>query len=207
VAIATNKRAQQSDAILEAALRALTTSGYAATSLQRIAEEAGTSKRMVLHYFESRDQLFDELVTRVCRRVLAQVEQAVSEEEDPDARLTDALDRIWDFVLEDPGLQAAFFGILGESVTNTDHRATIATVRDEYREVIGRVIADSTPDRKWEPRELDSAATLILGTMVGLTIDLLERGDTPALRQAFEDFKQHVTHLVYGRTPAPQGGS
>jgi TetR/AcrR family transcriptional repressor of bet genes len=202
LAVATNKRAQQVDSIIEATLRALSTSGYAATSLQRIAEEAGTSKRMVLHYFESRDQLFDEVVTRICRRVLAQVEQAVSEEEDPDARLTDALDRIWEFVLEDPGLHAAFFGILGESVTNPQHRATIATVRTEYREVLARVIAESTPEREWTPAELDSAATLTLATMAGLTIELLERGDTPALRQAFEDFKQHVTHLVYQVRPA-----
>ena len=204
MAIATNKRAQQSDLIIEATLRSLSTSGYAATSLQRIAEEAGTSKRMVLHYFESRDQLFDEVVTRICRRVLAQVEEAVSEEEDPDARLTDALDRIWDFIVEDPGLHAAFFGILGESVTNPQHRATIATVRQEYREVVARVIAESTPERRWEPGELDSASTLILATMAGLTIDYLERGDTPALQQGFSDFKQHVTHLVYERAPAPR---
>jgi TetR/AcrR family transcriptional regulator, transcriptional repressor of bet genes len=201
VAVANNKRAQQVDAIIEATLRSLSTSGYAATSLQRIAEEAGTSKRMVLHYFESRDQLFDEVVRRIGRRVLAQVEQAVSEEEDPDARLTDALDRIWEFLIEDPGLHAAFFGLVGESVTNTEHRETIATVRQEYRDVIARVIADSTPGREWQPGELDSAGTLILGTMAGLTIDFLERGDTPPLRQAFEDFKQHVTTLVYHPPP------
>ena len=196
MAVVTSKRTQQSDAIVEAALEALRKYGYAATSLQRIAEEAGTSKRMVLHYFESRDQLFDEVVRRACRRLLAQVEEAVSAEDDPDAALTDALDQLFEFILDDPGLHAVFFGLLAESVANPTHRDTIATARQEYREMLVRVIADSKPDFDWEPANLASAATLILATMAGLSIDLLERGDTPALRQAFEDFKAHVTTLV-----------
>ena len=206
MATATKKRTEQSDAIIEATLQALSKYGYAATSLQRIAEEAGISKRMVLHYFESRDQLFDEVVRRVGRRILAQVEEAVVRQDDPEAALARGLDRLWDEVLKDPALQAVFFGLLAEAVANPAHRATIATARQEYRELIARVIADSRPDRDWQPAELDSAATLILSTMAGLTIDLLERGDSPALQQAFEDFKQHVTTLVDAMPPARSAG-
>ena len=60
---------------------------------------------MVLHYFESRDQLFDEVVRRVGRRILAQVEEAVVRQDDPEAALARGLDRLWDEVLKDPALR------------------------------------------------------------------------------------------------------
>lgn len=198
--IADSKRIQQTEAIVEAALRALRAHGYAATSLARIAEEAGTSKRMVLHYFSSREELFEAVVRRVCRRILRQVEQAIAEQEDPAVGLDDGLDQLWEEIVGDPGLHAVFFGLLAESVTDDTLRATIHVVRAEYRELIARVIAASRPaDAQLTEEEAESAATLVLATVVGLTIDFLERGDTPAVRRAFVDFKHHVDLITSGR--------
>jgi AcrR family transcriptional regulator len=198
--IADNKRVQQTEAIIEAALRALRTHGYAATSLARIAEEADTSKRMVLHYFDSREELFEAVVRRVCRRILRQVEQAIAEQEDPAVGLDEGLDQLWEEILDDPGLHAVFFGLLAESVTDPALRETIRSVRGEYRDLIAHVIVASRPaDKPMGPEEAESAATLVLATCVGLTIDYLERGDTPALRRAFADFKHHVDLITSGR--------
>ena len=144
---------------------------------------------MVLHYFGNRDELFDEVVRRVSRRVLAQVEQAIEEVDDPDAALLLVVDGVWEGVLADPGLHAVFFGLIAESVTDPTHRATITTVREEYRELIRRVVADSG---QTDPRRVDSTATLVLATMAGLTVDRLERGDTPELHRAFDDFKEFL---------------
>ena len=193
------RRARQSDAIIEATLNVLRRHGYRATSLQRIADETGTSKRMVLHYFGTRDQLFDEVVRRVSRRVLAQVEQAVLDVDDPDAALLLALDGIWNEVLQDPGLHAVFFGLVADSVTDPTHRTTITTVREEYREMVRRVVADSSG---FDRDRLDSTATLVLATMAGLTIDRLERGDTPELHRAFEDFKGFLATQLRAAEPA-----
>ena len=55
--LATRKGALQAEVILEAAVRSLGKRGYAATSIQRIADEAGTSKRMVRYYWETRERL------------------------------------------------------------------------------------------------------------------------------------------------------
>lgn len=191
---ATKKRAEQSDVIVEATLTALRKYGYAATSLQRIAEEAGTSKRMVLHYFQTRDQLFDEVVRGVCRRVLGQVEQAMAEQPDPPTALTDGLDALWAEIVADPGLHAVFFGLIAESVTDPSHRSTITTVRAEYRELIAGVFAAA--DNDYPPERLESIATLVAATVAGLTVDFLERGDTPALERAFDHFKKHLATLA-----------
>jgi AcrR family transcriptional regulator len=197
--LADSKRIQQTEAIVEAALRALSKHGYANTSLARIAEEAGTSKRMVLHYFSSREELFEAIVRRICRRILRQVEEAIAGQDDPAAGLDEGLDQLWKAILDDPGLQAVFYGLLAESVTDPALRETIRSVRGEYRDLIAHVIVASRPaDRPMSPEEAESAATLVLATCVGLTIDYLERGDSPALRRAFAEFKAHVDRLTSG---------
>lgn len=187
------RRAQQIEGIVEGALRALRTYGYAGASLARIAEEASTSKRMVLHYFGSREGLFEVVVRRIGRRILGQVEQAVADQPDPSRALSDGLDRLWQEILDDPGLHAVFFGLLAESVTDASLGDTIRTVRGGCRSSIARMIAASQSIR--EPltdEELESSSTLVLATIAGLTMDVLERGETPALHRAHMAFKRCV---------------
>lgn len=155
---------------------------------------------MVLHYFASREELFEAVVRRVCRRMLRQVEQAIAERDAPAVGLDDGLDQLWQSILEDPGLHAVFLGLLAESVVDEDLRATLSVVRSEYRDLMAPVIvASRPPEAPLTDEDAESAATLVLATLVGLTIDYLERGDTPALRRAFVDFKKHIDHFTSAR--------
>ena len=183
---------------MEAALVALRKHGYAATSLARVADEAGTSKRMVLHYFESRDALFEVVVRRVGGRLLGQVELAIAAQPDPGVALCDGLNRLWEEILADPGLHGVFVGLLAESVADDALRASISLMRGEYRAVIEGAVRASPVGDELEPEQVASLATLVLAAMVGLTIDFLERGETPALHRAFADFKAHVRLLTAG---------
>jgi TetR/AcrR family transcriptional regulator, transcriptional repressor of bet genes len=189
-----NRRARRSDAIIEATLSALRRHGYAATSLDRIADEAGTSKRMVLHYFGSRERLFDEVVRCVGRRVLDQVERAMSAESDPMAAVSDGLDALWREIVADPGLHAVFFGLLSESMSDSEHRSAIAAVRSEYRALIAGALAAGWDRSPYGDPE--SVATLVLAGIAGLTIDFLERGHTAAVERAFAEFKLHIAALT-----------
>lgn len=51
--------------LIDAAIAVLSTSGYEAASLARIAEQAGVSKGVVSYHFDGKDELFAELVGRV----------------------------------------------------------------------------------------------------------------------------------------------
>lgn len=70
----TTKGVQQSEIIVAAAVRCLARDGYSASSIARIADEAGVQKRMVLYYFKSREQLFDVVIRRIGDRLIGQVE-------------------------------------------------------------------------------------------------------------------------------------
>ena len=53
--------------ILDAALRAFGTEGFAATSLDALATELGIRKQTILYYFPSKQAIFEAVVDRVPR--------------------------------------------------------------------------------------------------------------------------------------------
>jgi AcrR family transcriptional regulator len=73
----------------------VTERGYSGTSVQRIADEAGVQKRMVLYYFQSKERLMEQLVRRVGSRMLSRVEQAVEGLEEPSEIATVGVERMW----------------------------------------------------------------------------------------------------------------
>lgn len=63
------RRAAKVDAILDAAMTAFVTQGYAATSLDRIASLAGVSKATIHSYYQYKEVLFAALVERMAAEV------------------------------------------------------------------------------------------------------------------------------------------
>lgn len=70
-------RAESRERILEAALRLFARQGYAATSVRRIAEEAGVSQGLLYNYFEGKEALLRAMF----ERSTTDVEQSLSEAE------------------------------------------------------------------------------------------------------------------------------
>jgi len=192
----TAKGMRAAEAILEAALRCLARDGYAASSVQRIADEAGVQKRMVHYYFDSREQLFDEIVRRVGDRLLAQVEEAIEGLEEPNDIASAGFERLWSGITSDRGLLVAYFGLAAESVTDPRLRKTIAYINDGYRRLIDRLIADAEGHGRTLRMDRESVTVLIIAGIHGLTLEWLERGDTPALRKAIADYQRWVATLA-----------
>jgi TetR/AcrR family transcriptional regulator of autoinduction and epiphytic fitness len=63
-------------AIVQAAIEAFRTLGFDATSMDRIAAEAGVSKRTVYNHFPSKDALFAEILVQLWGKAAALDEQA-----------------------------------------------------------------------------------------------------------------------------------
>lgn len=100
--VAARKRA----AILEAALGEFETRGFRETSMDRIAESAGVSKRTVYNHFASKEALFDEIVGQLSERVALGTDFPY----DPDRPLEQQLRQIGGQVLD--MLVAPCFGTL-----------------------------------------------------------------------------------------------
>lgn len=62
------------EAIVQAAILAFRTTGFEATSMDKIAASAGVSKRTVYNHFPSKDELFAEILLQLWQSSVAQVE-------------------------------------------------------------------------------------------------------------------------------------
>ena len=55
-------------AILEATLKLISENGFHGTAMSKVAKEAGVSAGIIYHYFDSKDELIDELYRHIKRQ-------------------------------------------------------------------------------------------------------------------------------------------
>lgn len=70
-------RAQRREQILTAATEAFARSGFAATGLEDIAAEAGITRVILYRHFDSKTDLYQAVLDRMCARLDAHVEEPV----------------------------------------------------------------------------------------------------------------------------------
>jgi AcrR family transcriptional regulator len=89
-------RARRREQILAAATEAFARSGFAATSLEDIAGEAGITRAVLYRHFDSKTDLYQAVLDRMCARLDAHVAE-------PAGRFTDAsIDGLLEAAVESP---------------------------------------------------------------------------------------------------------
>lgn len=197
----TAKGARRAEAILDATLRSVAVHGYSATSVDRVAREAGVNKRSVLYYFGTRTHLIDLVVRRIGDRLMQQAREATAGIDDPKDALAAGLQRVWDGLTADPVLVAAYVGVVSEAGTDERLRVSATHVVDGFEGLILEFL-----DRHPEVRERllvpERAGMIVLIAGVrGLLLQFAERGDSPELRQALGLLQHSVMTSL-----APAGG-
>ncbi len=102
-------------AILEAAYQCFRKEGFHDTTMDRVAERAGVSKRTVYNHFPSKDVLFDVVIANGWSRLAPLAEQPPDRNTTVEKRLTALARRRIDVIVE-PGIIALFRMVLAESV-------------------------------------------------------------------------------------------
>ncbi|MGK2878570.1 MAG: TetR/AcrR family transcriptional regulator [Solirubrobacterales bacterium] len=192
----TSKGARQSQEILDAALRCLGRDGYASTSLARVAEEAGVSKRMVLYYFDSRETLFVQLTKSLGNKLLAQLEQGMSGIQDPGEVTQAGFERMWTAITSDRALLIALFGVTIESVTDERLAEAVGDFKEGIRELLRKQLVDARAHGRHIVVDEDVAVTAMMTGFFGLAIEWLESGDTPELQQTIAGYQQMVAAMA-----------
>ncbi|MBJ7405907.1 MAG: TetR/AcrR family transcriptional regulator [Bradyrhizobium sp.] len=76
------RRAATSEAILTAARRLFGAHGFAATTMDEIAEGAGVAKGAVYHHFKTKEAVFEAVFDLVSRDLVAEIDRAARTEKD-----------------------------------------------------------------------------------------------------------------------------
>lgn len=158
--------------------------GLTDVSLRQIAAALGTSHRMLIYHFGSKDELLLAVINEMERRQLEQLEEF---EADPRVSPADEMRRMWRR-LSDPKVwphERLFFEVYGQALQGRPHATPLLetavsswldplTAAGQY---IGR-----------PRREARALARLGLAVVRGLLLDLLATGDRRGCNDAMEQF-------------------
>jgi AcrR family transcriptional regulator len=170
--------------LLDAAIEYVAAHGLADLSLRALAAELGTSHRMLIFHFGSKEKLWIEIARTVEQR---QREQLASMLPGPTPPTREALWAWWKHI-SDPSLwpnERLFFELYGQALQQRPHTGEFldGIVEDWVDQVAQASIARGAP-------EPIARAQARLGVAVtrGLLLDLLATGDTESVDQAMSGF-------------------
>jgi AcrR family transcriptional regulator len=184
--------------LVDSVIEHFTADGLADQSLRRIARAVGTSHRMLLYHFGSKDELLLEVVRAVEARTRARF-GAIAE--DADAETDELVRRMWaavaDPVLAD--LERLFFALYGRALQRDD--SMLPLLEDDVERWLDANAARSA--RHGIPADVARIhARLGLAVIRGLLLDLLASGDRTGADAALEVFARRYA----GRWWDPQPG-
>lgn len=176
------RRQEVLDAVIESCAR----SGIGNRSLRELAEELGTSHRMLIHYFGSRDQLMVAVVQEVERRQAVALADLGSEP-------AEVVERMWDR-LSDPVLwpfERLFFECYARG----------AQGEEPFTMLVPSAVHSWLELAAGHPAGGDAGFNRLgLAVMRGLLLDLVATGESEAVGEALARF---VTLLRAGGTTPP----
>ena len=168
--------------LLDAAIAFVAGHGMTDLSLRRLAEELGTSHRMLIHHFGSKEGLWVAIVREVERRQLATVAELAP---DPSVSFAEAT-RAWWRHISDPALwpnERLFFEVYGQALHG---RPPAVEMLDGVVDAWLEPTAEMAERLGMAPERARAFARLGIAVTRGLLLDLLATGDREGADAAME---------------------
>jgi AcrR family transcriptional regulator len=170
--------------LLDAAIEHVAASGFSDLSLRSLASALGTSHRMLIHHFGSKEGLWVEIVRAVEERQRDLLGDLLP---DPDAPFAEAM-RVWWKHISDPSLwpnERLFFEIYGQAIQGRPHTTHVLDgIVEDWVEPIAELSV-----ARGIPRGVATAhARLGVAVTRGLLLDLVATRDIEAVDGAMEAF-------------------
>jgi len=189
--------------IIDAAIKVFARSGFAETSIQDVAEEAGVVPTAVYYHFAGKDQLFDVALQSVIAELDEVVEQARPAGDQSNA-LPLIIAAVWEWIESRP----EHARILYTHLPGATKQAQLLRVQFEDQHIEQAfVYARQTPAGERRLRSttaMEASTRLAVRTLIGLLIAIhpmrleggpLSRRSPRALRTALEDVSQRIMAL------------
>lgn len=179
--------------LLAAAAEHVAEHGIADQSLRSLAEALGTSHRMLIHHFGSKEGLLVELI----KVVEDQQRAALAELHDASGDVLAAGEAFW-ARLRDPALrnqERLFFEVYGQALQGRAWAVPLLEgIVDDWLGPVRALLEEAGVD----PADATAHARLSLAVTRGLLLDLLATGDEDGVRAAMDRFT--ALTLQTGRT-------
>ena len=170
--------------LLQAASEYVVAHGMTDLSLRRLAAELGTSHRMLIHHFGSRERLWVAIVREVERRQLALMPELLP---DPSLSFADAM-RVWWRHISDPSLwpnERLFFEVYGQALQGRPGTTELLDgIVDSWLGPVTEIGMAMGLSRE----VAEASGRLGIAVTRGLLLDLLATGDRAGVDAALEQW-------------------
>jgi AcrR family transcriptional regulator len=171
--------------LLAAAMEHVAQHGVGDLSLRGLAAALGTSHRMLIYHFGSREGLLIEVIRAVEAQQRAALAQMLLE--DPEASPADTMRRMWRRVA-DPALwpnERLFFEVYAQALQGSPHALPVLDgIVDHWVQPLTRIaVAQGKPEA-----QARAEARLGVAVVRGLLLDLLATGEREAVDAAMERY-------------------
>jgi TetR/AcrR family transcriptional regulator, fatty acid metabolism regulator protein len=140
--------------ILDAAVRVFARQGFHSTRVSDIADEAGVAYGLVYHYFNSKDEVLNELFSERWSLLLAAIEEADASAESPRSKLAAVAGFIVDSYRHEPELMKVII-VEVTRAANSFGRTHLPEIRRAY-DSITKIVADGQEQGAFR-RDIDPA--------------------------------------------------
>jgi AcrR family transcriptional regulator len=170
------------DRILEAGLQVLKQDGYAGLTLAKVAAASGQNKALIAYYFGSKQGLVAAVARQVRELIIGEVLGGLGEPRTSEELVKGLVAGIWRLMEQDAGLQRVYFDLASQSVVEEEVRAIMRDMKEDFRAVLRQLLLalDDGPTEN----DADAAAVFLVAGCEGLSLEHLDRGDTPELSSA-----------------------
>jgi AcrR family transcriptional regulator len=170
--------------LLDLAIDYVAEHGFGDASLRQLAAGIGTSHRMLIYHFGSKEALQVAIVQAVEERTRRTVQRLVS---DPTDSAADAMRRVWAELTDERNerFERLFFELYGQALQSR------AGTEDLLGGIVDEWLGPFTAVRAAAGRDHDEAAAdvrLSVAVIRGLLLDLLATGDRKRVDAAFERY-------------------
>jgi AcrR family transcriptional regulator len=124
--------------LLDAAMTEFATHGLTGAKVERIARRAGVNKRLVYHYFKSKERLYREVLERAYLLIHTREDEINLDTRRPEEALADLIDRTFERIIALPHVNAL---IVDQNLHRAKHIKNAAWVQDMHGRLIEQIQA------------------------------------------------------------------
>ena len=197
-------RDKKKQKIARAGLRVFSRQGYAATSVGRIAREAGVGKGTIYEYFDTKADIFVAAVMEWIRQLEIKTLKHLENIEDPVQRLQGFVEMSMDMVDPiDPDTARLSIDVLQHTLLQSgalyNRRHLMKEVHTGMRRIVINILLDGISSGAFRPevaRDAEKIAINLLGYLDGISLHYLIMENDFDIRQQIHFSLQNIVRMI-----------
>ena len=178
----------------EAAFQVLQTEGMAGATIEKVAQKAGASKGIVLHYFKTKQELFEHAMRHSNVVMLEGVTALLRRAQTPDERLWAVIEGNFTTALFTPEICNAWLALCAEVPREPQLARIQRVVHGRMRSNLLSALRSLVPSEQCEPVAL-AISSLIDGLWLRLGLHPGELSAAEAMTQMADYLSHRIPHI------------